>query len=71
MIKIICMFFASFLFWLQSLFMPVVASAAWTSIVSSADFTGIATDVSTAVAGIVSIALIILGCSLLMRAFGR
>lgn len=71
MIKIICMLFASFLFWLQSLFMPVVAVAAYTSLVTSTDFTAIATDVGTAVAGIISIALIILGASLLMKAFGR
>jgi len=71
MIKIFCMLFASFLFWLQSLIMPVVASAAWTSVVSAGDFTAIEMDVSTAVAGIISVALIILGCSLLMRAFGR
>ena len=71
MIKWICMLFASFLLWLQSLFIPVFAQAAYTSLVSSADFTGIAADVGTAVTGIISVALIILGASLLMRAFGR
>lgn len=50
---------------------PGLACAEWTSLVNSGDFTGIAADVSTAVAGIISIALIILGASLLMRAFGR
>lgn len=51
--------------------LPAPVFAEWTSLVSSGDFTGIAADVSTAVAGIISIALIILGASLLMRAFGR
>jgi hypothetical protein len=63
--------FGSFLLFLQSLFVPVFAFATWTSLVSSADFTGIAADVGTAVTGIISVALIILGASLLMRAFGR
>lgn len=56
---------------IQSFFVPVVAQAAYTSLVSSADFTGIQADVGTAVTGIISIALIILGASLLMKAFGR
>lgn len=54
-----------------SVLMPGVAMAEYTSLLSSADFTGIAADVSTAVTGIISVALIILGASLLMRAFGR
>jgi len=58
-------------FLMQSFLMPVVAQAAYTSLVTSADFTGIAADVGTAVTGIISIALIILGASLLMKAFGR
>lgn len=54
-----------------ALAVPVPAFAEYTSLISSADFTAIASDVSTAVAGIISIALIILGASLLMRSFGR
>lgn len=59
------------LFVLVTVFMPVPAMAEYTSLISSGDFTGIAADVSTAVGGIISVALIILGASLLMRAFGR
>ena len=71
MIKWIYMLIGSLLLFLQSLFAPVFAFAAYTSLVSSSDFTGIAADVGTAVAGIISVALIILGASLLMRAFCR
>lgn len=59
------------LFVVVSFVMPQPALAEYTSLISSADFTAISADVSTAVAGIISIALIILGASLLMRAFGR
>lgn len=45
---------------------PVFAE--WTPLVDAAAFNGIKADVSTAVAGIVTIALIILGAALLMRA---
>lgn len=45
--------------------------AEWTPLLTSASFTGIEADVSTAVGGIISIALIILGAALLMRAFGK
>jgi hypothetical protein len=61
---------AGFLFFLQSLFMPLSA-VAYTSLISASDFTGIQTDVSTAVAGVISIALIILGAALLMGALRR
>ncbi len=57
----------SFLFMLAT----VPAFAEYTSLISSTDFTAISADVSTAVTGIISVALIILGASLLMRAFGR
>jgi hypothetical protein len=69
--KMICTMIASFLLMLQSFLMPVVAQAAYTSLVTAGDFTAISADVSTAVTGIISVALIILGASLLMKAFGR
>lgn len=59
-------FVASILTLCMSWVTPAVA--AWTPLIDSAAFTGIQTDVSTAVAGIITIALIILGAALLMRA---
>ena len=44
---------------------------AWTPLITDADFTGIQTDVTTIVKGIILIALIILGAGLIIRAMGR
>lgn len=44
---------------------------AWTSLISDSDFNGINTDVTTIVKGIITIALIILGAGLIIRAMGR
>ena len=44
---------------------------AWTPLISSSDFDGINTDVTTLVQGIIFIALIILGAGLIIRAMGR
>jgi len=52
----------------QSFFVPVICWAEWTPLINSGMFSGIATDVSVAVGGIIGIALIILGAALLMRA---
>jgi hypothetical protein len=52
----------------QAFFIPVTCWADWTPLVTSGMFTGISTDVTTAVGGIIGIALIILGAALLMRA---
>ncbi|MBI4689496.1 MAG: hypothetical protein HY754_04395 [Nitrospirae bacterium] len=37
------------------------ASATWTPLVSSSDFTGITTDVTTAATGIITICIVVLG----------
>lgn len=44
---------------------------AWTSLVSSADFTGITTDVGLVAAGIIGVMLIVLGIGILVRALSR
>ena len=49
--------------------LPSLACAEWVPIITSADFTGIKGDVGTAVAGIISILLIIVGVGLLMKVF--
>lgn len=49
--------------------LPGSALAEYTPLITSGDFTGIQTDVSTAVTGIISISLIILGATILLRAF--
>jgi hypothetical protein len=67
MFLIFCLLITGILIFVQ-FFIPVAAFAAWTPLLSAADFTGIQTDVSTAVAGIISIALIILGATLLIGA---
>lgn len=43
----------------------------WVPLIQAADFLGIKTDVLTTVTGVISIILIILGCALLVRSFGR
>jgi len=43
----------------------------WTSLISSTFFDGVRTDMLTAVSGILSLALIILGLVMLMRTVGR
>jgi hypothetical protein len=58
-------------FVVQVFLMSGLCFAEWTPLLTSASFTGIEADVSTAVGGIISIALIILGAALLMRAFGK
>lgn len=55
---------------LWSLFGRVVW-ADYTPLVTSASFTGIQTDVTTAAAGIVSVCLIVVGLAFLVRAFTR
>jgi hypothetical protein len=67
--KIISMIVGSFLAVMGLLTSPRVAAAAYTALINSSDFTGIQTDVSTAVAGIISVSLIILGAAILLRAF--
>lgn len=49
--------------------LPLFAFAAYTPLITSADFTGIQTDVSTAVSGIITISLIILGATILLKSF--
>ena len=44
---------------------------AWTSLVTANDLTGVETDVSTLVKGIIGVGLIILGAGLIIRAMGR
>jgi hypothetical protein len=44
---------------------------AWTPLITSADFTGITTDVLTSASGIVSIVLVIVGLGFLVRTFMR
>jgi hypothetical protein len=56
---------------IQSFFVPAICWAEWTPLIDSGMFSGIQADVSTAVGGIVAIALIILGASLLMSALRR
>lgn len=51
--------------------LPVVCSAAWTPIVTAADFVGITTDIQTTATNIISILLIVLGVGMLARIFSR
>lgn len=51
--------------------LPVVCFAAWTPIVTAADFVGITTDVQTSATGIITVLLIVLGVGLLARTFTR
>jgi len=44
---------------------------AWTSLVSSSDFTGINTDLGTIAAGVVAGCVIIVGIGLVVRAFSH
>lgn len=44
---------------------------AWTPLITTSDFTGIQTDVTTTAAGIVAILLIIVGIGLLIKVLGR
>jgi len=53
------------------LFAPSVSFAAWTPLISSADFTGISTDVQTVAAGIIGIMIIVVGIGILVRVLGR
>lgn len=43
----------------------------WTPLITAADFTGIQTDLGTAVTGLLSMALIIVGVGVLFRVFNR
>jgi hypothetical protein len=70
MIFLFVFLLAGLCLFIQSFFIPVQAFA-WSSLLTAGDFTGIQTDVSTAVAGIISIAIIILGASLLLGALRR
>jgi hypothetical protein len=54
-----------------SLWEKAVWAAEWTPLISSASFTGIQTDTLTAVAGIMSVSLIIVGLGILLRMFTR
>ena len=44
---------------------------AYTSLISSTDFAGVSTDVTTAVGGVITIALILLGAGLLLKVIMR
>lgn len=50
---------------------PGVALAEWTPLVQSSDFTGIRTDLLTAVGGIMSLVLIVVGVGILIRMFTK
>lgn len=53
-----------------SLLFPAQALAqTWTPLISASDFTGIRTDLLTAVAGIIALLLIIAGVALLSKIF--
>jgi len=43
----------------------------WTPLIASADFQGIQTDLMTAVTGLLSLALVIVGVGVLYRVFTR
>lgn len=53
------------------LFAPAIARADWTPLIASSAFDGIKADVLTVVAGITTIAIIIMGLGLIIRAMGR
>lgn len=50
---------------------PTLALAEWVPLISSDDFAGLTADVLTAVAGIISIVLIIVGIGMLVRMLMR
>lgn len=52
-------------------FLPVNAFATYTPLVTSATFDGVRTDVTTTAVGIISVLVIIVGVSLIARAFTR
>lgn len=43
------------------------AFAEWTPLINSADFTGIRTDLGTAVAGVITLVLIVFGVMMMVR----
>lgn len=47
---------------------PTLAHAEWTPLISSSNFSGIQTDLTTAAAGILACIVIVLGIGLLLRA---
>lgn len=49
----------------------VSVSYAWIPLVSSGDFTGISTDVTTAATGIITICVIVLGVWLIVKAMSH
>jgi hypothetical protein len=54
---------------LASLLLPAPAFAAWTPLITASDFTGIHTDLLVAVAGVISLFLIIAGVHVLVKVF--
>lgn len=50
---------------------PSVALAEWTPLITDSMFTGIRTDMLVAVGGILGLALIVFGLSMIMRVSGR
>ena len=50
-----------------SVFCPASAWAVWTPLITAGDFTGIQTDLLTAVAGVIGLFFIILGVGILYR----
>lgn len=65
MLPLIALFLLSACF-----FVPRIAYAEWTPLISVSDFTGIKTDVLATAGGIISIFLIIAGLAILIRSFG-
>lgn len=51
--------------------LPATAFSEWTPLISASDFTGIRTDILTAVAGLMSVILIVLGVGILIRVLSR
>lgn len=56
-------------FFLLSIFMVQPAYADWTPLIQSTDFDGMKADVLTTAGGVISVVLIIIGLSWLVRAF--
>lgn len=48
-----------------------ISFAAWTPLITAADFSPIQTDVGTAAAGVVSVLLVVIGLGFLIRTFTR
>lgn len=63
MLKRVCEFLTGFVVWI----MAVPCLADWTPLINSNDFTGIRTDLGTAVAGIITLVLIVFGVMMMVR----